>query len=82
MLTLRDPMDCSPPGSPVHGIFQARIQEWVAIAISVLSLRHLTSSFGNSKQGNTKEQKKIRNRKKKEDRMKTKTQSPEHSLLH
>ena len=26
--TVRDPMDCSPPGSPVHGIFQARILEW------------------------------------------------------
>ena len=26
-----DPMDCSPPGSSVHGIFQARILEWVAI---------------------------------------------------
>ena len=30
-LTLCDPMDCSPPGSSVHGILQARIQEWVAI---------------------------------------------------
>ena len=28
---LCDPMDCSPPGSPVHGILQARILEWVAI---------------------------------------------------
>ena len=28
--TLCDPMDCSPPGSPVHGILQARILEWVA----------------------------------------------------
>ena len=27
--TLRDPMDCSPPGSPIHGIFQARVLEWV-----------------------------------------------------
>ena len=27
-----DPMDCSPPGSSVHGIFQARILEWVAIS--------------------------------------------------
>ena len=26
--TLRDPMDCSPPGSFVHGIFQARVLEW------------------------------------------------------
>ena len=33
-LTLSDPMDCSPPGSPVHGIFQARVLEWRAIAFS------------------------------------------------
>ena len=33
-LTLCDPMDCSPPGSSVHGIFQARILEWVAISSS------------------------------------------------
>ena len=32
--TLCDPMDCSPPGSSVHGIFQARRQEWVAISSS------------------------------------------------
>ena len=32
--TLCDPMDCSPPGSYVHGIFQARILEWVAISFS------------------------------------------------
>ena len=31
-LTLCVPMDCSPPGSPVHGIFQARGLEWAAIA--------------------------------------------------
>ena len=29
-LTLCDPMDCSLPGSPVHGLLQARILEWVA----------------------------------------------------
>ena len=29
--TLSDPMDCSPPGSSVHGIFQARVLEWGAI---------------------------------------------------
>ena len=29
--TLCDPVDCSPPGSSVHGILQARILEWVAI---------------------------------------------------
>ena len=33
-LTLWDPMDCSPPGSSVHGILQARILEWVAIYFS------------------------------------------------
>ena len=32
--TLRDPMDCSLPGSSVHGIFQASVLEWVAIAFS------------------------------------------------
>ena len=32
--TLCDPMDCSPPGSSVHGISQARILEWVAISYS------------------------------------------------
>ena len=30
--TLCDPMDCSPPGSSIHGIFQARVLEWVAIS--------------------------------------------------
>ena len=29
-----DPMDCTLPGSSAHGIFQARIQEWVAISFS------------------------------------------------
>ena len=33
-LTLSDPMDRSLPGSPVHGIFQARVLEWVAVAFS------------------------------------------------
>ena len=32
--TLSNPMDCSPPGSSVHGIFQARVLEWGAIAFS------------------------------------------------
>ena len=31
---LHDPMDCSLPGSSVHGIFQARVLEWGAIAFS------------------------------------------------
>ena len=33
-LTLSDPMDCSLPGSSIHGIFQARALEWGAIAFS------------------------------------------------
>ena len=33
-LTLCDPVDCSPPGSSVYGIFQARVLEWVAISFS------------------------------------------------
>ena len=32
--TLRDPMDCSLPGSSVHGILQAKVLEWGAIAFS------------------------------------------------
>ena len=35
--TLSDPMDCSPPGSTIHGIFQAKVLEWGAIAFSVAS---------------------------------------------
>ena len=40
--TLSDPMDCSLPGSSVHGIFQARGLEWGVIAFSVVYLRLLT----------------------------------------
>ena len=36
-LTLSDPMDRSLPGSSVHGIFQARVLEWVAIAFLELN---------------------------------------------
>ena len=35
--TLSDPMDCSLSGSSVHGIFQARVLEWGAIAFSILA---------------------------------------------
>jgi len=35
--TLSDPMDCGPPGSSVHEIFQARVLEWGATAFSNLS---------------------------------------------
>ena len=47
-LTLCDPMDCSLPGSSIHGIFQARVLEWVAIAFSYLPCRshlNITSGF-------------------------------------
>ena len=40
-LTLSHPMDCSPPGSSLHGIFQARVLEWGAIAVY---LKHLIQS--------------------------------------
>ena len=40
--TPSDPMDCSLPGSSVHGIFQARVLEWGAIAFSVYPPRELS----------------------------------------
>ena len=36
-LTLSDPMDCSLPGSSIHGIFQAGVMEWGAIAFLMLT---------------------------------------------
>ena len=39
--TLSDPMDCSLPGSSIHGIFQARVPEWGAIAFSRSSHKSL-----------------------------------------
>ena len=56
--TLCNPVDCGPPGSAIHGIFQARILEWVAISFSILvggivqkslktnALGHMTSFSG------------------------------------
>ena len=38
-LTLGDPMDCSLPGSSVHGIFQARVLEWAAIALVIRKIQ-------------------------------------------
>ena len=38
--TLLDPMDCSLPGSSAHGIFQARVLEWVAIVFSTIMNSH------------------------------------------
>ena len=45
--TLRDPMDCSLPGSSIHGIFQARVLEWGAIAFSTLAVQWLTFHASN-----------------------------------
>ena len=44
-LTLSNPMDCSPPGSSVHGIFQARVLEWGAIAFSDKQTGNLQTCF-------------------------------------
>ena len=43
--TLSDPMDCSLPGSSVHGIFQARVLEWGASAFSELRVGAVQKSF-------------------------------------
>ena len=42
--TPSDPMDCSLPGSSVHGIFQARVLEWDAIAFSMTNLDSILKS--------------------------------------
>jgi len=47
--TLSDPMDHSPPGSSVHGIFQARVLEWGAIAFSNIQNWVQTNPAGTSK---------------------------------
>ena len=44
-LTLSDPMDCSPPGSSVHGIFQARVLDWGAIAFSSQGLVQVNAAM-------------------------------------
>ena len=46
--TLCDPMVCSPPGSSVHGIFQARMLEWVAISYSIGGFRKVIKLFPQS----------------------------------
>ena len=43
--TLLDPMDCSLPGSSVHGIFQARVLEWVAIAFSIINVYYMVNTY-------------------------------------
>ena len=40
--TLSNPMDCSPAGSSIHGIFQARVLEWGAIAFSYTNVNFVT----------------------------------------
>ena len=60
--TLSDPMDCSLPGSSVHGIFQARVLEGVAIAFSIcmdryvikISMKKLRFTFDNHLQNGKK----------------------------
>ena len=44
--TFSNPMDCSPPGSSVHGIFQARVLEWGAIAFSAAALKRFLNCSG------------------------------------
>ena len=50
-LTLSDPMACSLPGSSVHGIFQARVLEWGAIAFSDTGIDLLVSGIYATAQG-------------------------------
>ena len=53
-LTLSDAMGCSPPGSSVHGIFQARVLEWGAIAFSerTWTIHHIDLKMNNDLSGN------------------------------
>ena len=50
-LTLCNPIDDSPPGSSIHGIFQARLLEWVAIAFSNGLEYCLEQGEGNRQEG-------------------------------
>ena len=43
--TLSDPMDCSPPGSSTHGIFQARVLEWVSLPSPRLILKKVAKTI-------------------------------------
>ena len=47
-LTLHNPMDCSPPGPSVHGIFQARVLKWGAISFSIYVVYVITNYYSNS----------------------------------
>ena len=44
--TLSNTMDCSLPGSSIHGIFQARVLEWAAIAFSIQSIQSAKTRLG------------------------------------
>ena len=50
-LTLHDPMDCSLPGSSIHGSFQARALGWVAIAFSIKEVGSSIKEVGSSIKG-------------------------------
>ena len=52
--TLSDPMDCSPPGSSIHGIFQARVLEWGTIVFSEALILYVNSKNHNKQQNKTK----------------------------
>ena len=44
--TLSDPMDCSLPDSSIHGIFQARVLEWGAIALATFNFYSFSKLYG------------------------------------
>ena len=46
--TFSDPMDCSLPGSSIHGIFHLRVLEWGAISIIIYSLSFVLPESGDS----------------------------------
>ena len=50
-LTLSDPMDCSLLGSSIHGIFQARVLEWGAIAFSNIGVKNIFFLTENTENG-------------------------------
>ena len=58
--TLCDPTDCSPPGSPFHGIFQARILEWVSTSFSRGFQVYLFKKISSSSPGSPGDQCKVK----------------------
>ena len=52
--TLSDPMDCNPPGSSIHGILEARVPEWGAIAFSLISCSNMKTPVLERPQGKAK----------------------------